>query len=81
MARGQLMHWKHDDHDNPIDRFNQNAILDTYLYEVEFLGDKMTELGANITTKSMYAWCDVDGNKSLLLETFINHKKDYSALL
>ena len=40
----------------------------------------MTELVANIIAESMYAQCNVDGNEYLLLEAFINHRKNGSAL-
>ena len=71
---------KHDADGNLIGRFTQNPILDVCLYEVEFPGGEMTELAANIIAESMYTQCDVDGNEYLLLEAFINHRKDGSAL-
>ena len=71
-----MIHRKHDADGNLI----KNPILDTCLYEVEFPGGEMTELVANIIAESMYAQCDVDGNEYLLLEAFINHQKNSSAL-
>ena len=62
MARGQVVHQKHDADGNPIGRSNQNLILDTCLYKVEFPGREMTELAANIIAESMYAKCDVSRN-------------------
>ena len=53
MARGQVICQKHDANGNPIGRSNQNPILDTHLYEVEFPGGEMTELAANIIAESM----------------------------
>ena len=49
---------------NLISRSNQNHILDTCLYEVEFPRDEITELTANIIAESMYAQCDVNRNWS-----------------
>ena len=40
----------------------------------------MTELAANIIEESMYAQCNVDRNEHLVLEAFINHQKNGSAL-
>ena len=40
----------------------------------------MTELAVNIIVESMYIQCDVNGNKYLSLEAFINHKNNGSAL-
>ena len=40
----------------------------------------MTELAANIIAELMYAQCHVKGSEYLLLEAFINHRKNGSAL-
>ena len=80
MARGQVVCPKHDADDNPIGRSNQNPILDTHLYEVEFPKGAMTELAANIIAESIYAQCDDNGSEYLLLEVFIDHRKNGSAL-
>ena len=70
-----MEHEKHDANDNPIGRSNQNPILDTFLYEVEFHGGEVTELAANITTESMYAHCNVNGNEYLLLESITDKSR------
>ena len=79
MARGQVICQKQDANCNLIGRSNQNPILDTYLYEVEFPGGEITELVV-IIAESMYAQCDANGNEYLLLESFINHRKNGPAL-
>ena len=73
MARGQT-------HGNPVGRSNRNLIMDTRLYEVEFPGGETTQLADSIIVESMYAQCDVNGNEYLLLEAFIDHRKNGSAL-
>ena len=55
---------KHDVDSNPMSRSNQNPNLDTNLYEMEFPGEKITELAAIIIVESMHAHCDVDWNES-----------------
>ena len=80
MARGQVVCQKHNAKGNLISRSNQNPILSTQLYEVEFPGREVIELAANIITELMYAQCDNDRNKYLLLLAFINHRKTGSAL-
>ena len=42
--------------------------------------EEMTELAANIIGESMHAQCDVYRNEYLLLELFVVHRKDDSAL-
>ena len=80
MAKGHMVCSKHDADGNPRGRSNHNPILNTHLYEVEFSGEEMTELAANIIEESMYAQYDVNGNKNLLIEAFIVHRKNGSAL-
>ena len=41
---------------------------------------EITELGADIIIESMYSQCDVNRIEYLLLEAFINHRKNGSAL-
>ena len=65
---------------NLIGRSNQNPILYTCLYEVEFPGGEMTGLAAIIIAESMYAQCDVDRNEYLMLDAFIDYRKNGSAL-
>ena len=56
------------------------GILDTRLYEVQFPSGEVTELTANIIAQSMYAQCDADGNEYLLLESFVDYRKESGAL-
>ena len=71
MARGWEVHWKHHAKGNPNCRSNQNPILNTYFYNVEFQGGETTELAANIIAESLYPQCDANGNNYLLLEAFM----------
>ena len=80
MGRGWEVHWKQDADGNPIGRSNKIPILDSCLYEVEFPRGEITELAANIIEELMYVQCDVNGNEYLLMEAFINHRKNSSAL-
>ena len=80
MARDQVVHQKQDAENNPIGRSNQSPIFDTCLYTVEFFEGEIKKLAANIIAESMYAQCDVNGNKYLLLEAFADHRKNGSPL-
>ena len=79
-ATGQVVCRKHYADGNPIGTSNQNPILDTHLYEVEFPGGEMTKLAMNIIAESMYAQCDLNGNDYLLLKAFVHCRKNASAL-
>ena len=80
MTRDQVLHLKHNAFGDLNGRSNQNYILVTHIYKVKFHWGKITELAANIIVESMYAQFDFDGKEYLLLEVFINHKKNSSAL-
>ena len=71
---------KKDADGKPIGRSNQNTILDTCLYELEFPGGEMTELAADNIAESIYSQCNIDENEYLLLKAFIDHRKNNSAL-
>ena len=74
-----MIHWKHNANGNQIVRSNQNPILDTCFYEVEFHGREM-KLAINIIAELMYAKCDIGKKEYLLLKAFIDHRKNGSAL-
>ena len=45
---------------------------------MKFHGGEIAELAASFIVESMYSQCDFGGNKYLLLESFINHRKNDS---
>ena len=54
--------------------------LDICLYKVEFPGGEITVFAAYIIVTLIYAQCNVDGNEYLLSDTFVDHRKNNSAL-
>ena len=52
---------------------NNNPILDTRLYEVEFPDGRTKEYTANTIAENMYAMCDPQGNQYQLLEAITDH--------
>ena len=57
-------------------RAHTNPILDTRIYQFEFIGGKVTELTANVISESMYTQYDADGNEYLLLDALVDYLKD-----
>ena len=55
---------------------NENPILDTRSYDVEFPDGTVTSYTANIIAQNMLAQCDVDGNQFRLMEAICGHKTD-----
>eukprot|EP00804_Cyclotella_cryptica_P021438 CCRYP_005781-RA/>CCRYP_005781-RA protein AED:0.29 eAED:0.29 QI:0/0/0/1/1/1/3/0/397 len=80
MARGKVVSRKRDAEGNPIGRANNNPILDTHQYEVQFADGEVTELTANAIAEAMFAQCDEDGNEYVLFDSFDDFRKDGTAL-
>ena len=53
--------------------------MDLRIYRVEFDNGDVCELTANVITKSMYASCDVDGNKYILFDYLDDYKSNRKA--
>ncbi len=71
---------KQDLDDNPIGHESKNLILNTFLYDVEFLDGKLTLLTANAIVQAMYAQCDINRNEYILLECSVDVQKDPTAI-
>ena len=61
-------------------RFHTNPIFDTRMYQVEFAGEKVTELTTNFIAESMYTQCNTDGNEHLPLDALVDYQKDNKAI-
>ncbi len=72
MTSGTVKTCTHGLDTNSIGSQSNNLILDMHLHDVEFPGGEVTLLPANDITQAMYAQHNVDGNKYLLLECFMN---------
>ena len=64
----------------PLGRRNNNPILDTRQYEVEFPDGTVSHYSANVIAENMYAQCDAEGNQFLLLDDIVDYKKDGHAV-
>ena len=62
MAKGQVLQQKHDTCGNPIGGSNQNSILNTSFYELEFSGGEIMELEA---AESVHSQCNLNSNEHL----------------
>ncbi len=71
LARGRVTRRKRDIDGNPTSVAHSNPILDNV---VTFDDGDVTELTANLITKSMYTQCDPDGNQYVLLDLIIDHR-------
>ncbi len=68
MSKGCVRMHKHDSNGNVTGHANDNLILDTRSYVVDFGNGDTTELTANRIAESMYAQCDPNSNQYVLLD-------------
>ncbi len=74
MVKGHVTARKRDRDFNPVGHANDNPILDTRSYIVNFDDGDQTELTANMIAESLYLQCDHDGNQCVLLEEIVDHQ-------
>ena len=58
----------------PIGTADDNPILDTRMYEVEFMDGTKQSLSANYIAKNVFAQVDQDGNCQVLLDEIIDYR-------
>ena len=58
----------------PIDTANDNPILDSRIYEVEYPDGHQVALAANTIAANMIAQVDDEGHRTLLLQDVVNHR-------
>jgi hypothetical protein len=71
---------KRDESGNPIGTANTNPILDTCLYDVQFLDGRVETYAANIIAENIYSQLDNEGNRFLLLEEIMDHRWGKNAI-
>ena len=59
---------------------NNNPILNTRTYEVEFPDGQVTEYAVNVITENMWSQCDIEGNQMLLMQAITDYKTDGHAV-
>ena len=57
---------------------NDNPILDTRVYEVEFEDGSYNEYSANVLAENLYNHVDDDGNSHSLLSAIVDHEVDHT---
>ena len=73
---GQVKGRKRDRDGHVRGKANNNPILDTRVYNVEFLDGTEAEYAANTIAENMWAQCDENGMQHLLMDEIVGHKCD-----
>ena len=58
----------------PIGTENQNPILDTRMYKVEYQDGHKASMPANSITQSLFAQVDEEGHRHVLFDEIVNHR-------
>ena len=69
-----------DEDGKPIGRANDNLMLDTRVFEVEYLDGHTTTMSANAIAECMFAQVDQEGNRLLLLDEVMDHRSTKEAV-
>ena len=80
LAQGRFLKRARDNDDNVTGRANENPILDTREYVVEFDDGKQAELDANTIAQSMYAQCEPDGNQYGMFYLIVDFRRSSTTL-
>ena len=71
---------KIDDDGVPVGVANDNPLMDNRIYVVEWADGHTEELMANIIAENLFAQIDDEGNRFVLLDDIIDHRKSEEAL-
>jgi hypothetical protein len=77
---GKVVRRKRELHGTMRGRANENSMLDTRTYEIEFPDGHSDEYTANVIAENMYAQCDIEGKIYNLMEGIVDHKTDGHAV-
>ena len=79
-SRGKVIRQKRDAYWNAVGRENDNPILDTREYYVEFDNGEVRKLTENMIAESIYYACDGYGNDYLMMDLIEDYQKSNTAL-
>ena len=65
----------------PIGSANDNPILDTRVYEVEFMDGHKASLSANAIVENLFAQVDDEGNRFVLFDAIVDHRVNGKQLI
>ena len=69
-----------DENGNPIGRAHANPILDTRMFEVEFLDGTKQAMSANVIAENLFAQVDQDGHRLLLIDEIVDYRTTADAI-
>ena len=84
-GEGEVLHAKvkkrvRDDEGNPVGRANNNPLLDSRKYEVEYIDGHVEELTANIIAENLIAQVDEEGQRQMMMSEIMDHRTLHDAV-
>ena len=80
-AIGKVVDRKRDPDGNPKGTPHSNPLLDTREYVVRFLDDHEETHTANVLAENLFATCNEDGHREVLLECIADYRRLPNAML
>ena len=62
-----------DEAGNPIGKYHENPLLDSRMYDVEFIDGGVEAVTANIIAENILAQIDEEGHRQLTLDEIVDH--------
>ena len=69
-----------DENGDPVGNFNANPLIDSRLYEVEYIDGTIEKLTANAIADNIMSQVDEEGHRQLLLRDIVDHRINDEAL-
>ena len=69
-----------EDNGHVTGQFNENPLLNSIIYDVEFPDGSVREYGANIIAQNMYSTLDEHGHLQQIMDGILDHSKDDTAV-
>ena len=80
MQRAKVIGRSKSDDGRILGMYDDNPMLNTLLYDVQFPDGTIKEYAANIIAENMFSQVDADGYSHTILEAIVDHKKDDEAV-
>ncbi len=78
---GEVFRRQRDHNGRPVGLWNDNPILDTWEYVVQFPDGTQKLYMANVIAENLYSQVDSEGHSFAVLQEIIGHEKDATATL
>ena len=63
-----------------IGQWNENKLLNTLVYDVEFPDGNIKKYAANVIAENVLNQCDIDGHYTTTMKSIVNHRRDGDAV-